>query len=1194
MANEFQIFKAAFETVHDGGADQGVRVVKVASEVAHNGDPDQDIRIYKTAFEVVRDMRDAYSPAFIDDSDEIHAGFVYSTPFRWDLVESGSGIHAGFSLNQAVFTIADRERNPYAAHPDRELVEFIDEQQRILRDQHNRTQAGDTTFDYGLLLKGTADKLYTLGSLGRFYHEDYGLIIARYVQFASCVATPQQAAPVGYLKTSRHVDWIVTNDLSKSSPDQVMGVMCTAAPPADNTFGWIITEGPVPVPMNHTSGTLPPADAPYVWSGDGQADIGISGKIFARRWGRAHSPVITGGTIYVRLEGASPSWFDQWLEGSLSQLTSTVTAHGERLTEAESDITALQEGALSFDGRLSSLSQQLVTEGDARARDIESIRQLISTGTDWTAAITASANTVRGEFRVVDDDLYRLVRAAKYRADQAYARTGGDYAGLESQLNNLVGTASNISSRLDGITFDMTTTPPTDGQTVAYDLALELWVPVDRVTMLDHLTDVDVTTTPPEDGQALIWDEANEVWIPGDVASGGDVEGPAGVAPVFCVLSKTTQSLSASSQQVVDWPVEVVDTLGMHDNSTNNSRVTFPSRGYMLATFSAQFSSGTSGQVVGIIRLADSGGTEIRAWLADTDTSGGDYVTVSAIYPVSAGDYLTCLADASTARALSAESTFSVTFWPEGHGSETPVGCTVSRSTPQSFGDAKVSFDTEVIDTGGFYDPGTSTENLVIPSNGWYVITGTGRWAANTGLGRRMWITVDGVAAAGTSVPSDAAHNDPYQNAAATCYLTQGQVVNLHLANNDSATDVTELSLSLVKISGGGGASAYEIAVNNGFVGTEAEWLESLVGEQGPEGPAPDIEDIAGLQAALDSKANSSSLGTMATQNANAVAITGGAIEVTTALRVRNNHQNYFGEYQVARNVSQTTSGGRYLLLAKVGVFNHAISGSIVGRRSQGSGSAMRNSDIYVKVLNSTAGLTTVYWELRGIAGISVVEGTYNGERWYALDAVATAGNAAFDGATFTGTCTNVDEQLSLWTSALTDVVPAVPTQDYNMGGHARVNSNGLHLMTHQTTASAANAFIDSTTGRVSRSTSSLRYKTQVESVDPAYNDIMSLRPVWYRSLSEADNPAWGWWGLIAEEVAEIDPRLVHWTYDSDQYEDVDEDGERQLKEGAEPRPDGVQYERLTVLLLDILQRWKGSIESLEARIATLEAKAPD
>jgi len=34
------------------------------------------------------------------------------------------------------------------------------------------------------------------------------------------------------------------------------------------------------------------------------------------------------------------------------------------------------------------------------------------------------------------------------------------------------------------------------------------------------------------------------------------------------------------------------------------------------------------------------------------------------------------------------------------------------------------------------------------------------------------------------------------------------------------------------------GASAYEVAVANGFVGTEAQWLASLAGPQGPQGTA--------------------------------------------------------------------------------------------------------------------------------------------------------------------------------------------------------------------------------------------------------------------------------------------------------------------------------------------------------------------
>lgn len=40
-----------------------------------------------------------------------------------------------------------------------------------------------------------------------------------------------------------------------------------------------------------------------------------------------------------------------------------------------------------------------------------------------------------------------------------------------------------------------------------------------------------------------------------------------------------------------------------------------------------------------------------------------------------------------------------------------------------------------------------------------------------------------------------------------------------------------------IKENGGNGKSAYEIAVTEGFEGTEKEWLESLKGEVGPEGP---------------------------------------------------------------------------------------------------------------------------------------------------------------------------------------------------------------------------------------------------------------------------------------------------------------------------------------------------------------------
>jgi hypothetical protein len=166
------------------------------------------------------------------------------------------------------------------------------------------------------------------------------------------------------------------------------------------------------------------------------------------------------------------------------------------------------------------------------------------------------------------------------------------------------------------------------------------------------------------------------------------------------------------------------------------------------------------------------------------------------------------------------------------------------------------------------------------------------------------------------------------------------------------------------------------------------------------------------------------------------------------------------------------------------------------------------------------------------------------------------------------------------------------------------------------TTASGANAFLDSAdSNQLYRSTSSLTYKRDVEDLDSSIADqVLNLRPVWYRSKCETDCADWSWYGLIAEEVAEIDPRFVHYGYQEDAYELIEttetaelppddprrEEGidteeitrqERQLKADAQQVPNGVAYERLVVPLLDIIKRQKSQLESFEARLAALEAQ---
>jgi hypothetical protein len=127
----------------------------------------------------------------------------------------------------------------------------------------------------------------------------------------------------------------------------------------------------------------------------------------------------------------------------------------------------------------------------------------------------------------------------------------------------------------------------------------------------------------------------------------------------------------------------------------------------------------------------------------------------------------------------------------------------------------------------------------------------------------------------------------------------------------------------------------------------------------------------------------------------------------------------------------------------------------------------------------------------------------------------------------------------------------------------------------NSTTASAANQFVDSA-GDFYRSTSSIKYKTNVETIEDHYSDaLLQCHPVWYQSTCEADNPDWGHWGFIAEEVAQIDPRLCFFK--------EEEDGSLE--------PEGVQYDRFVPHLLNLIKRQKEQIEAMEARLSALEAQ---
>lgn len=119
------------------------------------------------------------------------------------------------------------------------------------------------------------------------------------------------------------------------------------------------------------------------------------------------------------------------------------------------------------------------------------------------------------------------------------------------------------------------------------------------------------------------------------------------------------------------------------------------------------------------------------------------------------------------------------------------------------------------------------------------------------------------------------------------------------------------------------------------------------------------------------------------------------------------------------------------------------------------------------------------------------------------------------------------------------------------------------------TTVSAANVFVDSNGGLL-RSTSSQRYKTEIQDATHGLAEVMQLRSVTYKGKSSFDGTkVIG--GLIAEEVHAIGLT---------EFVDYDANGQ----------PDALHYGHMVALLVKAVQELKTELDAAKARITALEA----
>jgi hypothetical protein len=94
-----------------------------------------------------------------------------------------------------------------------------------------------------------------------------------------------------------------------------------------------------------------------------------------------------------------------------------------------------------------------------------------------------------------------------------------------------------------------------------------------------------------------------------------------------------------------------------------------------------------------------------------------------------------------------------------------------------------------------------------------------------------------------------------------------------------------------------------------------------------------------------------------------------------------------------------------------------------------------------------------------------------------------------------------------------------------------------------------ANVQVDATTGELLQVVSSARYKENIKPIDKASEAIFALKPVTFRYKEKLDTKGIRQFGLVAEEVARVNPDLVT----------LDREG----------RPDSVRYEGVNAMLLN-------------------------
>jgi len=263
--------------------------------------------------------------------------------------------------------------------------------------------------------------------------------------------------------------------------------------------------------------------------------------------------------------------------------------------------------------------------------------------------------------------------------------------------------------------------------------------------------------------------------------------------------------------------------------------------------------------------------------------------------------------------------------------------------------------------------------------------------------------------------------------------------------------------------------------------------------------------------------------------------------------------------------------------------------GSITGRRISGTtiegntikGNTITGGTITGSVVQTSTSSTNVKLQNSGIDSLEVtLSGTTVGHIYGVLAGGTTSAIIMQGGSADPSSTASVYPRAYIGSSVISigaDASTSIllnsvdnTTKLFGSGGIYTDTVGSFYMRSGDTTAAVANMQIVSTAGttfgKVARSTSSRRYKTDIEEISYPNESVKLLRPVKYHGIKDMERGDNTWYtGLIAEEVAEIPGLELLVTYDD------------------EGQPDAVNYAGLSVVLAQVVSRILDRLDALES-----------